>query len=132
MQPPESINTIGVAEETARPMGNPKTADERERRFVEYVVTLNKGQLAEVRLRRMNRIANFRKALMDLINQMVEERAEDLAAAILMEHAPERPKPLPAPIERKRLPIRKRVLPPWIREEGRALRGRPPVSAQRD
>jgi hypothetical protein len=132
MRLPESTSTIGAAEETATPMGNPKTADERERRFVQYVSTLNKGQLAEVRLRRMNRIANFRKALIDLINQIVEERAEDLAAAMLMEHAPERPKPLPAPIERKRLPMRKRGLPPWIREEGTALRGRPPASARRD
>lgn len=132
MQPPERASTIGAAEETATPMGNPKTADERERRFVQYVLTLNKGQLAEVRLRRMNRIANFRKALMDLVNEMVEERAEDLAAAMLMEHAPDRPKPLPAPMERKRLQIRKRVLPPWIREEGAALRGRPPASARRD
>jgi hypothetical protein len=121
MPPTESTSTIGPAEETATPMGNPKTADERERRFVECISTLNKGQLAEVRLIRMNRLANFRKALMELVNQMVEERAEDLAAAMLMEYAPERPKPLPAP--RKRLGVRKAVMPPWVREEGKALGG---------
>jgi hypothetical protein len=132
MQSPERTDTIGAAGETATPMGNPKTADERERRFVQYVSTLNKGQLAEVRLRRLNRIANFRKALMELVNEMVEARAEDLAAALFMEQAPDRPKPLPAAIERKRVPARKRVLPAWIREEGKALKGRPPASARRD
>lgn len=98
---------------------------------MQYMLTLNKGQLAEVRLRRINRIANFRKALMDLVNEMVEERAEDLAAAMLMEHAPDRPKALPVAIERKRSAMRKRALPPWVREEGTALRGRPPVRAGR-
>ena len=105
-----------------------KTADERERRFVEYVSTLNKGEIAELRLTRMNRIANFRKALMQLLNDLIETRAEDLAAAMLMEHAPERPKkkpaavvkgrlPLPAPAERKRSG---RKMPRWVREAGDA------------
>ncbi len=111
-------------------MGNPKTADERERRFVQYVITLNKGQLAEVRLRRMNRIANFRKALMDLVNEMVEERAEDLAAAMLMEHAPERPMRGPVAVEGRRLPGRKAGMPQWVREESKALAGKRPGRAQ--
>jgi hypothetical protein len=102
-------------------MRPPQTADERERRFVQYVLTLNKGQIAEFRLGRMNRITNFRKALMQLINELIENRAEDLAAAMLMEHAPERPKRPPVLISRGRLVERKRVLPPWVREESKAL-----------
>jgi hypothetical protein len=75
-------------------MRNPLTADERERRFVRYVLTLNKGEIGELRLSRLNRIANFRKQLRELIESMIEERAEDLAAAMWLEHAPERPEPL--------------------------------------
>lgn len=91
---------------------------------MQYVVTLNKGQLAEIRLRRMNRIANFRKALMELVNQMVEERAEDLAAAMLMEHAPARQKRGPVAVEEEKLPARKAAMPPWVREESKALEGK--------
>src|SRR6202030_4241054 len=108
-------------------MRPPNTADERERRFVQYVLTLNKGQLAEVRLRRLNRIANFRRALMDLINEMIENRAEDLACAMLMQHAPERPKrprDLETKVVKDRLPLRKRRMPPWIREEANAAHAR--------
>jgi hypothetical protein len=105
-------------------MPQPKTADERERRFVQYISELNKGQLAEIRLMRMNRIANFRKALLELVNKMVEERAEDLAAAMLMEHAPERPRRGPVAVERRKLPGRKAAVPPWIREESKALAGK--------
>jgi hypothetical protein len=97
----------------------PQTADEREKRFVEYLHTLNKGQIAELRLSRMNRIANFRKDLMELINELIETRAEDLAAAMMMEHAPERPKRVP--VERRKLAERKRAMPPWIREQSKAL-----------
>ena len=99
----------------------PNTADERERRFVQYMLTLNKGQLAEVKLRRLNRIANFRRQLMDLINEMIETRAEDLAAGMLMEKAPERsalilqPKPVPQTERKRRIPV-------WVREEAKALR----------
>lgn len=100
-------------------MPGPYTADERERRFIEYLLTLNKGQIAEVRLGRMNRIANFRKDLMELLNKLIEARAEDLAAAMLMEHAPKRPQHEPA--ARRRLAERKRAMPPWIREQARAL-----------
>lgn len=109
-------------------MSAPLTADERERRFVQYVLTLNKGQIGELRLRRLNRIANFRKSLMQLLNAIIEERAEDLAAAMLMEHAAPRPAKKPAAaIVEGRLPLpaseRKRRTPPWVREEGRAARG---------
>lgn len=103
-------------------MRPPNTADERERRFIEYMLTLNKGQLGEVRLRRLNRIANFRKSLMDLVNQMIETRAEDLAAAMLMEHAPERPKREPEKVLQGRLPLRKRRIPKWVAEEKKTAR----------
>src|SRR4051812_35912215 len=96
----------------------PLTADERERRFVQYMLTLNKGQLMESRLRRMNRIANFRRHLMELINEMIETRAEDLAAAMLMEYAPERPVPAwkQQAVAKGRLPLpeRKRRMPKWV------------------
>jgi hypothetical protein len=97
------------------------TADERERRFVEYMLTLNKGQIAEAKLRRLNRIANFRRALMDLINQMVETRAEDLAASMLMEYAPKRPKKPAEAVIKGRLPLRTRRMPKWVEESGRVL-----------
>ena len=105
-------------------MRNPLTADERERRFVQYVLTLNKGQIGELRLRRLNSIANFRHRLMELLDELIEARAEDLAAAMLMEHAPERPKPNRGEREetaRGRLPLaeRKRRMPKWVRDAGR-------------
>ena len=110
-------------------MRNPLTADERERRFVQYVLTLNKGQLAETKLRRLNRIANFRKQLMELLNAMIETRAEDLACSMLMLYAPERPLPSWKENEkaaRGRLPLpeRKRKMPPWIRAQSNALHAR--------
>lgn len=98
-------------------MRNPLTADERERRFMQYMLTLNKGQLAEVKLRRLNRIANFRKQLMALINELIEERAEDLAAGMLMEYAPERPKRNLEIVADGRLPaVRRREMPKWLRK----------------
>jgi len=102
-------------------MSTPLTADERERRFVQYVQTLNKGQIAELRLHRLNHIANFRKALMELVNNLVETRAEDLAAAMLMEFAPPRPKPVYAPAPRARVPDRKRMMPKWLKRQSTAL-----------
>lgn len=98
----------------------PNTADERERRFVQYIATLNKGQLAEVKLRRLNRVANLRKTLIDLINNMVEERAEDLAAGMLMEWAPERAKPKKLKVV-ERLPELKRRKPVWVANNSAAL-----------
>jgi hypothetical protein len=102
-------------------MKPPNTADERERRFVQYVLTLNKGEISELRLGRMNRIANFRKALMQLLNEFIENRAEELALSMLWEHAPERPKPAELTVPKQRID-RKRVIPPWVREESKALR----------
>lgn len=104
-------------------MPNPLTADERERRFIEYVLTLNKGQVNELRLSRMNRIANFRKALMQIINQLVEERAEDLAAAMLLQYAPARErKLLEAECKKRIVPIaRARAIPRWLQKQSREL-----------
>lgn len=94
-------------------MRNPLTADERERRFVEYARTLNKGQLAEFKLTRLNRIANFRRQLMELVEEMIELRAEDIAAGMLMEKAEPRPQIRAV----KELPrLRNRKMPPWIAE----------------
>lgn len=104
-------------------MRPPNTADERERRFVEYVLTLNKSQIAEFKLTRLNRIANFRRRLMELLNEMIETRAEDLAAGMLMEYAPERTKPAAQQTPKRRLPLadRKRVMPLWVRGESKTL-----------
>lgn len=102
-------------------MRPPNTADERERRFVQYLLTLNKGEIAELRLTRMNRIANFRKALMEIVNNLVETRAEDLAAAMLMEYAPERPKRVPVPIAKVRIVEHRRTMPPWVKERSKVL-----------
>src|SRR5665213_703209 len=89
------------------------TADVRERRIVQFLVTLHRGRLAEFKLGRMNRLANFRKQLMQLINEMIETRAEDLAAGMLMEFAaPPPPKELPGVLE-KAVKIRRRRLPVW-------------------
>lgn len=100
----------------------PLTADERERQIVEYLSSLNKGQLAEFKLRRMNRISNFRKRLMELLNEMIEARAEDLAAGMLMEHAEPRPVPGWKLRGEKQPMVRKRRIPPWIRKSGEAER----------
>jgi len=103
----------------------PKTADERERRTVQYLLTLHKGQLGEFRLRRTNTIANFRHDLMAMLNKLIEARAEDLAAAMLMEHAPERPSRLvKAEFVKGRLPLpeRKRRIPVWVTASGKAAR----------
>jgi hypothetical protein len=97
-------------------MRNPNTADERERRIVAYLVTLHQGRLSEFKLTRMNRIANFRKQLIQLIDEMIEVRAEDLAATMLMQFAEPRPAPIPHPHTVIR---RKRRLPPWIGEAHR-------------
>ena len=123
MQPSEHTNTIGPAEETATPMGNPKTADERERRFVQYLRSLNKSELADLRLARLNQVANFRKVLMQLLNEMVEARAHDLAAAMLIEDAPEKPKVLQV-VKRRKLPPSKAVRPEWINQEAKVLAGK--------
>jgi hypothetical protein len=98
------------------------TTDERERRFIEYIHSLNKGQLNEFRLSRLNRIANFRKSLMQLVNDLVEARAEDLAAAMWLRHAPERPPKLMAEAKKRIVPIaRARRIPPWLQKQSREL-----------
>jgi hypothetical protein len=104
-------------------MPQPKTADERERRFVEYLRTLNKSELADLRLARLNQIANFRKVLMQLLNEMVENRAQDLAAAMLITDAPEKAKPLQV-VGRRRLAPRKAERPEWVNQEAKALGGK--------
>ena len=98
-------------------MPNPLTADERERRIVQYLVTLHQGRLAEFRLSRMNRVANFRKQLIQLIDKMIEERAEELAAGMLMEYAPRQPERKVGDTAEDRLPIPpKRVRPVWLQD----------------
>lgn len=99
-------------------MRPPATADERERRIVEYLVACHQGRLAEFRLGRMNRIANARKRLMQLINEMIEARSEEIAASMLAEYAPPRPMRKAVDVTEGRLPIapKKAGLPPWIRK----------------
>lgn len=103
-------------------MSRPNTADERERRLVQYLRTLDKSELADFRLARLNQIANFRKALMQLLNEMVESRAQDLAAAMLLENAAERQQPAHA--SRRRLAPRKAVQPVWVNQEAKVLAGK--------
>ena len=93
------------------------TADERDRRMIEYLITLHKGRLAEFKLTRLNRIANSRKRLMQLLDEIIEARAEDLAAGMLMEYAPPRPDRKSDPT-RERLPIGPKFsrMPVWIRK----------------
>lgn len=97
-------------------MRKPATADERERRTVEYLVSCHQGRLAEFKLTRLNKVANFRKRLMQLLDEMIESRAEDLAAGMLMEYAPPRPKRATIDITRDRLPIgpKKSRIPVWL------------------
>jgi hypothetical protein len=92
-------------------MGEPLTADERERRTIEYLRSLHKGQLAEFKLTRLNKLANCRRMLRELIEEMIEMRAEDLAAGMLMEDAPKRPKRLRSKVLAKQ---EGRKLPVWI------------------
>lgn len=90
------------------------TADERERRIAQYLSTLHRGQLAEFRLTRMNRVADFRKQLIQLIDQMIETRAEEIAAGMMAEHA--RPDPKIAQAAERPVPRPpKRSIPVWIR-----------------
>lgn len=103
------------------------TADKREERVIRYLESLNKGQLMEFRLSRMNRVANFRKSLMQLLNSFIEARAEELAAVWIEQFAEPRPKPkwkdaaegrLPIPV----LPARKRRMPRWVGDAGNAAK----------
>lgn len=103
----------------------PLTADERERRLIKYLTTCNRERLAEFKLSRLNRIAIFRKRLMELLNEMVETRAEDLAAGMMMEYAPDRPKREAVDVTENRLVIgpKKARMPVWLRSSERR-RGR--------
>lgn len=108
---------------STRPLARPPlTADERERRCVEYLCSLNKGQLAEFRLSRMSKVSNFRKALMNLMEQFIEARAEELAAAMLEQYAPPRPKKDSSKVMEGRLPlpVKKRRMPVWVKRVAEA------------
>jgi hypothetical protein len=104
-------------------MPGPLTADERERRQVQYLRSLNKSELADFKLARLNEIANFRKVLLQLVNEMVESRAQDLAAGMLLEDAAEKPKVLQV-VNRRRLAPRKAIQPEWINQEAKVLAGK--------
>lgn len=97
-------------------MRKPATADERDRRIIEYLVSCHKGRLAEFKLNRLNKVANLRKRLMQLLDEIIESRAEDLAAGMLMEYAPPRPGRATIDITRDRLPIgpKKARMPVWL------------------
>jgi hypothetical protein len=98
-------------------MRKPATADERERRIIEYLTTVHQGRIAEFKLTRLNRIANFRKKLMELLDELIETRAEDLAAGMLMQYAPPRPERKEGDILEGRLPIppKRARRPVWMR-----------------
>ena len=100
-------------------MRPPLTADERERRVIQYLETLHKGQIAEFRLGRLSRVANFRKALAQLMEQFLEARAEELCAAWLEQYASPRPEHPSADLVTKRLPTpkpKRRRMPVWVKK----------------
>jgi len=97
----------------------PLTADERERRYVQYLLACNKGEIAEIRLGRMNRVANFRKAVRELIDAFVEAKAEEIAAAMLEQYAPERPQVVEMAKAAKR-GAKMRRIPTWVQRAGSA------------
>lgn len=106
---------------------NPLTADERHRRVIQYLETLNKGQMAEFRLGRMNRVANFRKALMQLMETFIEARAEELSASWLEAFAAPRPSKAKTDVAEGRLPlpvVKKRRMPVWVKRAVEAEKGR--------
>lgn len=103
----------------------PMTADERDRRTVQYLLTLHKGELAEFRYNRLGRISNFRKALIQLIEEFVQAKAEEIAAGMLAEHAPARPERQLPPsrsvrIERRGRPPAAARVPVWVKRAGEA------------
>jgi hypothetical protein len=105
-------------------MPGPLTADERHRRVVQYLETLNKGQLANFQLGRMNRVSNFRKALIQLMEQFIEARAEELCAAWLQQYAAPRPR---EDVAEGRLPLpqaKKRRMPVWVKRAVEAEKSR--------
>ena len=101
-------------------MPEPLTADRREERIIKYLESLNKGQLGEFRLSRLNRVSNFRKALIQLMDGFIEARAEELAACWLTQFAEERPARKVVEVGRLPLPERKRRTPKWVIDSGQA------------
>ena len=86
--------------------------------MVKYLETLNKGQIAEFRLTRLNRVANFRKALGQLLETFIEARAEELSAAWLEQFAAPRPERPESDVATGRLPLpvaKKRRMPVWVK-----------------
>lgn len=72
-------------------MNAPLTADVREQRMHQYLThlqTKHAGQIKEANLTRLNRIANFRRQLMQLLDAFIEARAQELAADSLAKLAP--------------------------------------------
>lgn len=101
-------------------MRKPATADERERRTIEYLSSVHQGRLKEFKLGRMNRIANFRKQLKQLLDEIIESRAEELAASMLLLYAPPRPAIQEGDAVEERLiisPHRGRT-PVWVKKAG--------------
>src|SRR5579871_5165723 len=97
------------------------TADQRERRIVQYLLSVHKERIASFRLNRMNRKANTRKLIIQLIDRAIEEYAEELAAAMLEEFAGPRAKreKNDPTTDRLILPGPKKV-PVWVRKSGQA------------
>ena len=107
VQTPHPFPSRGLQVQTPHPL----TADEREGRLVRYLLTLHRGELEEFRLSRLNRVANFRKALKELLEEFIEARAENLAAGMIAEHA----RPAPRRRSKARLPaVSTRRMPEWV------------------
>lgn len=95
------------------------TADERERRIVQYLLSVHRERIGQFRLSRMNRVANFRKQLIILIDQMIETRAEEIAAAMLEEYAEPMPKlPKVDPTKGRLVIPGPKKIPAWVRKSG--------------
>lgn len=66
------------------------TADKRDERFAEYLRTLRKWEITDVRSERLSRVSDLRKKLLVLLEQIIEERAEALAAGIVERYTGEK------------------------------------------
>jgi hypothetical protein len=93
---------------------------------VEYLASCHRERLAEFKLSRLNRIANLRKKIIQLFDELIETRAEDLAAGMLMEYAPPKPERPAQDVTEGRLPIgpKKARMPVWLRSSGRKYAAR--------
>ena len=96
------------------------TADARERRIVQYLLSVRKERIQQFRLIRMNRKSNLRKRIIQLIDEAIQECGEEFAAALLEEYATPRPKNEDVTDGRLVLPVgpKKAQLPPWVRKSG--------------